>query len=392
MSLHAYTRSPEFTASAPEYRTALSKRLRKLDETGAPVVLSLKHLSLLSGVGFSSLQRIVSRKREHTYRTFAIRKRSGGKRWISVPCASLLRVQRWVQDCVLSSKAAQQLVSAQSKAFSPGDNIVANAAGHCSASMIVKVDIENFFTSINEVSVYKVFRRLGYPALVSFELARICTRVVSDKRLGPPPPYARKHWKSQSKYAFYSFRFLGHLPQGAPTSPMLANLVCRSLDEQLEALAKKFDAHFTRYADDLTFSLDTKNREIGKELVQKIGAVLRDHGLAPRAAKTVISGPGARKIVTGLVVNGLKPSLPKEIKARIEVPLYFIEKYGLINHCERSGFCSPISYLNHIFGLVRYASMVDPVKGASWLAKIRKAVEKDILLLEPLRPLLSKFR
>lgn len=356
-------------------------------------MLSLKHLSILSGVGFSSLQRIVSRKQTSAYRTFAIRKRCGGKRWISVPCSPLLKVQRWIQDFILKSAAAQRLISSQSKAFAPGNNIVENAAGHCAAAIVVKVDIENFFGSISEVSVYKVFRRLGYPALVAFELARICTRTVSDKRLGPPPPYSRKNWKSQSnKHGFYSFKFLGHLPQGAPTSPMLANLVCHGLDEELAVLAQNFGAHFTRYADDLTFSLDSKAGGVGRELVRKICAVLRGHGLAPQAAKTLISGPGARKVVTGLVVNGPRPSLPKELRARIEVPLFFIEKFGLISHCERSGFCSPISYLNHLFGLVRFAGMVDRKRHASWHARLRNAVEKEVSLLEPLRPLLSKFR
>jgi len=108
-------------------------------------------------------------------------------------------------------------------AFSPNCDPLQNAAMHTTARWLVKLDITNFFESISERQVYRVFREAGYCALMAFQVTRICTRLGSGSF-----KYGKRRWKTRGKdrYKVLANDRLGHLPQGAPTSPMLANLVC----------------------------------------------------------------------------------------------------------------------------------------------------------------------
>lgn len=378
MSLHTYLASPDFLQSEPAYRLELERRLRALVEKQVPVVLSLKHLSMLTGVSFDFLRRVVERRAKSTYRTFKLRKRSGGYRWICIPSRQLLRVQRWIHRNILCSKGALARLSGLSTAYAPQSGILGNASRHCSARMLVKVDVEGFFDSISERQVYRVFRDLGYPSLLSFELARLSTRVVERSRLGPPPPFARTRWRSTSKTGVpYSFAFVGHLPQGGPTSPMLANLVCVRLDAHLTELAETFGATATRYADDIVFSLSACDKALGVTLARRISEALALCGLSANRKKTSIVPAGARRIVTGLVVDGSHPSLTREFVASVEVPLHCIEKFGLLEHCRRRGIGSPVSFVRYFDGVLRFAQYVSPSRGANWRARFRRALASD---------------
>lgn len=386
MPLPPYLKSPEFRTSPEDYRTELRQRVLNLMARDVPIVLSLGHLAHLSQTRYARLRSIVERKRAREYKVFSIKKRSGGKRWICVPRDDLARAQTWIQQEILSSSGALALLSSHSRAFASGDSIARNARDHCGAGQLIKIDLSDFFDTIDETRVFAVFRQLGYPKLLSFELARLCTRIVVRPRSDtPPPPYARRRWIGTGPGSPYPTGQLGHLPQGAPTSPMLANLVSAVMDKRLGAIAATYDAAYTRYADDIAFSIESNDRKAATELLRKAMLEVCRQGFSVNTRKISITPASARKIVTGLVVNGDTPSIPREMVSRIEVPLHYIKKYGLLEHCARSSIENPIRYFRHLEGLVMFAAGVCPQRGTRWREALRDAREANSDVFEAMQ-------
>jgi RNA-directed DNA polymerase len=350
----------EAKGRSPDYQnllTLLGMLARGVSHSrGVPVLFTLGHLAAICGVSFVFLHDIVSRRTDE-YRVFFIRKKSGGHRRITVPLPSLLIVQSWLQEHILS----HQPVHACSQAFSEGCSPAKNAQQHCSSKWLVKIDVENFFESITERHVFRVFKQIGFRPLLSFELARICTRVIDHSIKSRA--YLSPRMVSY-RIADYRCAFQGHLPQGAPTSPALANLACYNLDEDLNDIAGKYKCVYTRYADDIVFSTQEFSRQTANRLLKDATSSLKRFGLKPNRKKMTIVPPGARRIVTGLVVDGSVPRLSKEYRERIELHLYHAAKHGLAEHCKRREFRSLIGFRNHLHGLITYAEHIEPRFGA----------------------------
>jgi RNA-directed DNA polymerase len=139
-----------------------------------------------------------------------------------------------------------------------------------------------FFTSISEIQVYKVFRNIGYQSLVAFELARLTTNAPAAS-----PRYKLARWTAHPhewRIEDYKFKGLGYLPQGAPTSPMLSNLIMPQIDAQIENAASVTGLRYTRYSDDLTFSTRSPDFNRGKatNLIGKVTRILVRKGLYPQ--------------------------------------------------------------------------------------------------------------
>lgn len=319
---------------------------------GVPVIFTLGHLAAICDVPYKFLRDIVSRKFD-PYRVFNVRKRSGGYRQITVPEVGLMRVQRWIHENVLVTAR----VSSISTAYSKGAGPVKNAEQHRRCRWLVKVDVKNFFESISERQVYKVFCTLGYPALLSFELTRLCTRFPSGKS-----KRHQRRWQTNDRpYEIepYMTQVVGHLPQGAPTSPMLANLVCTDLDIRLAGLASKHGGAITRYADDIVFSAMDFDRTRAKLLVQEITIALTSLGLRRNETKTHVVPPSARRVVTGLLVDSEAPRLTKAFRDKLRMHLFHAKTKGIRIHCERRKFRSLIGFREHLRGLIAYADQVD---------------------------------
>ena len=276
-----------------------------------------------------------------------------------------MRVQRWITQRVL----AKATPHAASVAFSKGDKLIEAARPHCGARWLLKLDIRNFFELINEVAVYHVFRSLGYQPLMSFELARVSTR------LGMPTGYRRRQrWRvnrPRTKISMYEGERMGHLPQGAPTSPMLANLTVRLFDKAVQRIADKHDFIFTRYADDITLS--SVDRHINRSLCRKvIGLVYREmamYGLSPNITKTRLASPGSRKVVLGLLVDGKEPRLTREFRAKMRQHIYYLTKpkTPASVHAQARGFTSVTGMKHHLYGLAMFARQIEPAYGEKCL-------------------------
>jgi RNA-directed DNA polymerase len=343
-------------------------------------VFTLRHLCHLAGVNYVRMREIVARTGGDGYRVFTIKKRPGpqGERRFRIICApepALMRVQRWIATNILNKGTT--LLHSASTAFAPGSKLKEAAEPHCECRWLIKLDVKNFFESISEIGAYRVFRRLGYQPLVSFEMARICSRLGTLTR----PRRFHERWRAHRRERTidaYTNRRIGHLPQGAPTSPMLANLAVRSLDDELTALASQFDLTYTRYADDLTFSTkddeETFNRGRAGEFIRQAYRLIGQHGLSPNFTKTLVVPPGGRKVVLGLLVDTDTPRLTREFKAGLRMHLHFLlhADVGPAKHAQARGFAAVAGLRNYLHGLVAYAAQIEPDYAASVAAHLAR--------------------
>ncbi len=334
---------------------------------GAIPIFTLGHLAHLTGVKYKFLRQIISRNTPEPYRLFRINKKQNSKakekrfRIICVPDPGLMIVHRWINDHVLINGRIHH----SSVAFKKGNNIVKAARLHSGCKWLLKLDIVNFFESINEKKIYKIFYDMGYQPLIAFELARLCTR---EGR----PSYLRnwniKKWQTrrdfnQSSIPYIKSKHQGHLPQGAPTSPMLANLAMYDFDKTIFELAGSHQLTYTRYADDLTLSTssDDFTRDKANKIILDIYKIISRYGFEPNYTKTSVVSPRARKVVLGLLVDQENPKLTKTFKANLRQHLYYMShsEIGPVNHAKRRGFISVYSLKNHVQGLIAHAMQVD---------------------------------
>lgn len=335
---------------------------RHLREAGLPVIFTLGHLAKITGTSYKLLRDTVARRREvASYRIFWVSKRSGGRRYIHSVAHDLHRVQQFVNLEILQNCKPHP----SSFAFHHSGGIRACATQHCGARWIFQFDLADFFYSINERDIYDEFLRIGYRRLLAFELARICTttHISRDCR-----SFIKKSSTNpQGVYKFYYERLgrVGILPQGAASSPMLSNLVARRLDQELAEFSINNNFIYTRYADDLTFSCGEdlpKGRSVGY-ICNEIVRLIRKSGFRENREKIRVAGPGSRKIVLGLLVDGDAPRISRETWSRVDRLIYATEKFGLHSTASARSFDSTLGLKNHICGLLSYIKDVD---NAAW--------------------------
>jgi RNA-directed DNA polymerase len=233
------------TSLVLENATRIIQRLNETDPS-LPVILTLRHFSILTGAPLRYLRAPVSRE-FNPYKTIHLRKHVPGRnryRIINVPERALLDLQTWIVCNILQYTK----VSRSSFAYHPNSRPVYAANERCKCRWLVKVVIEDFFHNVAEGQIYRIFHSLGYPSLLSFELSRILA--IADHKYG-----RRNNLETRwTKISDYSNAIEGVLPQGAPTSPMLSNVAMRDLDHRLYDFAGVNGFVYTRYSDDLIFS------------------------------------------------------------------------------------------------------------------------------------------
>lgn len=335
---------------------SLKRYAQNLRRASLPVLFSLGHLSKVSGIEYVQLRKTVERYREAAnYRIFSIKKRSGGRRYIHAVTGKLFRVQQFINAEILNRLHPHPT----SFAFHSKGGIRACALTHCGARWLFQYDLKDFFYSINEVAAYNVFVKAGYRPLLAFEMARICTttHLPSELRSYLQPKNSARYYQIYNK----SHGVLGVLPQGAPTSPMLSNLAAFNLDVIMTKFADAHGLVYTRYADDLTLSSGTdlpRALSIG-DIHRAVIEIIRKSGFRENPKKIRVAGPGSRKIVLGLLVDGPLPRLSRKTYKRIDRLIYSICKYGIYEAAIHEKFDSPMGLYNHVAGLIAFVKDVD---------------------------------
>jgi len=346
----------------------LRKYAQYLIHSGLPVIFSLKHLSKITRVNYGVLRDTVGRRRESAnYRMFPVKKRSGGRRFIHAVSGQLFSVQQFINADILQNVAPHT----SSFAFHWNGGIQKCAAMHCGAKWLFQFDLSDFFYDINEIDVFRIFQQLGYRKLLAFELARICTTI---------------HLPAHLKCTFKVHRYFpechppygvsydaGVLPQGAPTSPMLSNLAARELDERLFEFAVANGFVYTRYADDITLSArELPSRVSVGDIHRQSTHIIRTCGFRENKKKTRVAGPGSRKIVLGLLIDGDQPRISRETYNRIDRHLYAATKFGIVETASHEGFDSAYGFYNHLAGLISFVNDVDKKRWTEFHARLSK--------------------
>ncbi|MET7418217.1 reverse transcriptase family protein [Dactylosporangium sp. NPDC005555] len=269
-----------------------------------------------------------------------------GERLIEAPKSRLKAIQRRVLDEVLGPLPVHDAAHG----FVPGRSVHTFAAPHAGQATLVRLDLRAFFTSITAGRIYGLFRTAGYPEPVAHALTALCTTRT------PHAVSGRIEHRTP------------HLPQGAPTSPALANLVAFRLDRRLSGLAARFGAGYCRYADDLAFSGSLSNPG---RLVAAVVAVASEEGFRVNPAKTRIRGRGAQQRLAGLVVNS-RPAIPRADYDRLRAVLHSAARDGL-EAANRDGHPD---FAAHLAGLVAWASHGHPARAARLGRMLRSAKEK----------------
>ncbi len=312
------------------------------------------------------LRATVERKRESAnYRMFAVSKRSGGLRFIHAVTGDLQIVQRFINQDILQNCR----VHPASFAFHASGGIRKCAAQHTCARWLFQFDLSDFFYAVNEAQVFKLFSEMGYRELLAFELARLCTttRLPRNKReylIRRPgqPLFPRLGIEANTDGLPYPLTpgDLGVLPQGAPTSPMLSNLVAAKLDVSLSGFADEFGFIYTRYADDITISAANLPSSVAiGTIYHRIINCIRKAGFYENRKKIRIAGPGSKKVVLGLLVDGPEPRISRETYKRIDRHLHAVSVYEWEATAAHEGFDSAFGFHNHVCGLISFVKDVD---------------------------------
>lgn len=288
----------------------------RLTACGLPIINTDKELADFLGIEYKVLRFLAYHRDVVTidhYHHYKIQKRNGGTRNIAAPKKVLKSVQKKILEGILEKFASQsdgyKFISSNAHGFIKGRSVVTGANIHeKSPSLLINMDIEDFFPTITFQRVRGMFMGFGYSGYIASLLAMLCTYC---ERMEIEVNGKRKFVATTGRI----------LPQGSPASPMITNILCRSLDKRLNGIASKFGFIYTRYADDISFSTkEASMTDVGKfcGLVTKI---ISDEGFKLNFEKTRFLKKNNCQSITGIVVNndrlGVRKKWVKTLRAAI---------------------------------------------------------------------------
>lgn len=311
----------------------LLKYTEQLLKNNMTIIYNIEHLSKLMGVKLKLLNYYIY-KTEDFYKEFSIPKKAGDTRVICAPSLNLKKIQRWILDNLLYQFKINDL----SKGFKKNVSILDNAECHTNKRLVYNADIKDFFPSISFKKVYYMFYNVGYTAEVSYGLAKLLT-------------------------------YNNFLPQGAPSSPYISNIILRPLDNSIEKVTNSIGATYTRYADDLTIS--TNDSELFIKEIQVLKKIIEFHGFELNKYKEHLQYDNQPQFVTGLLVNnGVK--VRRSIKKEVEMHIYYCNKFGIFNHLEHRGLENTSFFKEYLYGKVNFIKSIEPNIGNQYLEMLNK--------------------
>ena len=319
-------------------------------ENALPKLETPKDLATALGISVAELRWLAYHRDAATrvhYMRFFIPKKDGTQRAIWAPHKRLKAAQRWI----LREVVEHLPVHGAAHGFLNARSILTNARQHTGASIVLEMDIKDFFPSVSVARVKGVFRKAGYREQVAILLALLCTE----------SPREVVEIDGKTWYLALGPRCL---PQGAPTSPALTNTLCMRLDRRLSGLARKLGWRYTRYADDLTFSLPEghKGKPNTGKLIGGAQRIVAAEGFTVHPKKTHVARDGSRQQVTGLVVNGEgAPRVPRRTRRQLRAALHNAAQGKPLREGES---------LDTLHGLASYVHMASPEAGRKLLDQV----------------------
>jgi hypothetical protein len=316
---------------------------------------------------FADRKRLCSRKSapaisplaHYAYRILA--KESGNIRLIEAPKRRLKQIQQKILSSILDRIPAHPAAHG----FVKTRSVMTFAAPHVGRRVVLRMDLQDFFPSIHGARIPAFFRMAGYPEPVADLLGGLCMNATPRSlwnMLGRGIDVKRMI-EARTLYAW------PHLPQGAPTSPALANFCAYRMDCRLSGLAQSAGAVYTRYADDLAFSGDGAFERSVLRFAAQVAAILNEEGFTVHFRKTRVMRQGVRQYLAGIVVN----EHPNIVRAD------FDRLKAILTNCVRHGSQSQNreahpAFQSHLQGRIAFVKSVNPAKGA----KLRKLFEQIV--------------
>nr|WCB28121.1 Cas9-XTEN-Ec86RT with 3xFLAG affinity tag [Vector pK2-Cas9-XTEN-RT] len=314
-------------SATPESKSAEYLNTFRLRNLGLPVMNNLHDMSKATRISVETL-RLLIYTADFRYRIYTVEKKGPEKRMRTIyqPSRELKALQGWVLRNILDKLSSSPF----SIGFEKHQSILNNATPHIGANFILNIDLEDFFPSLTANKVFGVFHSLGYNRLISSVLTKICC-------------------------------YKNLLPQGAPSSPKLANLICSKLDYRIQGYAGSRGLIYTRYADDLTLSAQSMKKVVKAR--DFLFSIIPSEGLVINSKKTCISGPRSQRKVTGLVISQEKVGIGREKYKEIRAKIHHI-------------FCGKSSEIEHVRGWLSFILSVDSKSHRRLITYISKLEKK----------------
>lgn len=336
---------------------------QKLSENNMPLIKTDKELAKLLGITYQELRFLVYHRDVVTtdhYHRYTVPKRKGGTRNIAAPKPKLKDTQKKILEEILNKVS----VSESAHGFIKGRSVVSGAQIHIKEPrLLINLDIKDFFPTITFERVRGMFKDFGYSGYIASLLAMLCTyceRIPIEVR-------------GETKYVKVSNRIL---PQGAPSSPMITNIICRKLDHRLSTLATKMGCAYTRYADDMSFSFSSiENINAGK-VCGLISKIVQAEGFTINKKKTRFLRPNNRQAVTGVIINNGELGVKKEWVKRLRAAIYNANK--LKDNGE-----IPAKTIHEISGMAAWLESVNASRYESIIQSAKEVIEHYKLSKQP---------
>jgi len=286
------------------------------------------YLNILRKIKYTHLKEVSGSQFDDFYHTYKLPKKSGGNRIITVPNSYLKSIQKSIYESILKTIPLHKAA----KGFRQGYSIVDNAKIHVGKNIVMNTDIANFFPNTSNDLVWKALNKH-----LKSRFSKNCIRLISELCC-----------------------YKGGLPIGAPTSPVISNLVLKPCDAAFSKISKKLNIEYSRYADDLTFS----GGENSIKILPFVKDVLGKKGFQLKSKKTNIFRKGRRQCVTGLVVNE-QISVARPIRKRIRASVH--------NACQQKPIFwqeKPMN-INELMGRIAFLNLVHPLEAAIYKKQLK---------------------